>query len=434
MTSLELLLLLNTAVLSGMCWQYELLLSNNGPITTGARGTVEARLVPKPGSRQEQLEPQPYTFHWNVESPLAIVRSSEQEFNSSITVRSLAPKLYALRAWVTRTDCSWCPPLAHGSIKLLVTDSVVGTLSLKQPNGSITFSRKEYELATNIPTQISFILYDPSDYFDTASFRYFWYFGDGERMVTNKSYALHIYPTPGTYQLHLDVLAYLNHSQQRTGVYGASLSLLDTIKKIEVMSVDDIHADHKKNFYIYVNGSPPLDVCWLVSRSCIAVIDHSCDLIELPSSTVSNVSYTFRDLGPYTFNVRAKNSVSTLQACYKITTWKNGIHPVWFIVPCVTLFTIILLFVLSIAMRKGSARKDSIEVADFDFSPMSDKSVTEAWAPSRGTVHLCCIPCGRQKHESHSLSRREAHSLLKFSHTQIQAYSQRPEICSSSPL
>eukprot|EP00061_Rhincodon_typus_P014070 g40866.t1 len=178
MTSLELLLLLNTAVLSGMCWQYELVLSNDGPITTGAHGTVEARLVPKPGSRQEQLEPQPYTFHWNVESPLAIVRSSEQELTSSITVHSLAPKLYALRAWVTRSGCSWCPPLAHGSIKLLVTDFVVGTLSLKQPNGSITFSRKEYELATNIPTQISFILYDPSDYFDTASFRYFWYFGD----------------------------------------------------------------------------------------------------------------------------------------------------------------------------------------------------------------------------------------------------------------
>ncbi|GCC28051.1 hypothetical protein chiPu_0006477 [Chiloscyllium punctatum] len=434
MTSLELLLLLNTAVLSGMCLQYELVLSNDGPITTGAQGTVEARLVPKPGSKQEQLESQHYSFHWNVENPLAIVQSSEQELISSITVHSLAPKLYTVSAWVTRRGCSWCPQLAHGSTELLVTDFVVGTLSLKQPNSSTTFSRKGYELATKTPTQISFILYDPSDYFDTASFRYFWYFGDGERMVTNKSYTLHIYPTPGTYQLHVDVLANLNDSQQRTGIYGASLNLQDKIKNIEVKSLDDIHADHRKTFYIYVNGSPPLKICWLVSRSCVSVIDHSCDLMELPSSTVSNVSYTFRDLGPYTFNVKAENSVSSLQACYKITTWKSGIHPVWFIVPCVTLFTIILLFVLSIIMRKGSAQKDSIEVADFDFSPMSDKSVKEAWAPSRGTVHLCCISCGHRKHKSRSLSRREVHSLLKFSHTQIQAYSQGPGMCSSSPL
>ncbi|XP_041062818.1 transmembrane protein 130 [Carcharodon carcharias] len=434
MMSFKLLLVLNTAVLSGTCWQYDLVLSNDGPISTGAQGRVEARLVPRAGSRPDPLQPQPYTFHWYLESPLAIVRRSEQELGSTITVRSLAPKVYALRAWVTQNECAWCPPAAHGSTKLYITDSVVGTLSLVQPNGSITSSSKEYELATKSSTKISFILYDPSDYFVTATFRYFWHFGDGERMVTNKSYALHTYPTPGIYQLHVDVVAYLNQSQQKTGVYGASLKLLDTIKEIEVKSVDDTHADHRMDFYLYVNGSPPLKVCWLIFRNCIPVIDHRCRPIELLSSTVANLSYTFSELGPYTFNVKAENSVSTLQACYKITTWQNGTHPVWFIVPCVTLFTVILLFILSVVMRKGSSQKDLVEVADFDFSPMTDKSVKEAWASTRRTVHICCVPCGRVGNRSHSLSGREVHSLLKFSHTQLQDYTHRPKMCSSSPL
>ncbi|GCB78313.1 hypothetical protein scyTo_0015807 [Scyliorhinus torazame] len=434
MTSLKPLLLLVTVVLSGMCWQYDLELSNDGPITTGAQGNVEARLVPMVRSQRDLLQPQSYIFHWYLESPLAIVRKSEQELRSSITVHSLAPKVYAVRVWVTRRECSWCPTLAHDSIKVHVTDSVVGTLSLLQPNGSITSSSKEYELATKTPMQISFILYDPSDYFDTANFRYFWQFGDGERMVTNESCTLHVYPTPGIYQLHVAVVAYLNHSQQKTGVYGVSLKLLDTIKAIEVKSVDDSHADHKMDFYVSINGSPPLQMCWLISRNCVPDIGHGCHPIELLRSTVANLSYTFRELGPYTFNVRAENSVSALQACYKITTWQNGTHPIWFIVPCVTLFTIILLFVLSIVMRKGKGQKDTIEVADFDFSPTSDKSVKEAWIPSQRDISICCLPCGRPQDTPPSLSRREVHSLLRFSHAQLQDYTQRPKMRSSSPL
>ncbi|XP_067912989.1 transmembrane protein 130 [Heterodontus francisci] len=428
------LLLLNTAVLSGSCSQYDLVLSNDGPISTGAQGTVEAKLLSRAGSRPDTVQAHPYIFHWDLQYPLAIVRKSEQELSCSITVRSLTPNVYALHAWVTQKWCSWCPPIAHGSTKLLVTDTVVGTLSLTQPNGSIISTSKEYELATKTPTKISFILYDPSDYFNTDSFRYFWQFGDGERMVTNESYTLHTYPTPGIYQLHVDVLAHLNHSQQKTGVYGASLRLLDTIKKIEVKSIEESYTDHRMDFYLYINGSPPLQMCWLISRNCVPVLDPRCHPVELLRSSVYNLSYTFTELGPYTFNVRAENSVSTLQACYKITTWQSGTHPVWFIVPCVTVFTIILLFILSSAMRKGSARKDLVEVADFDFSPVADKPVKEARVLSRRTIRICCIPCLPAEDELRSLSGREIHSLLKNSHTQLQDYSQRPEMCSFSPL
>ncbi|XP_067859590.1 transmembrane protein 130 [Heptranchias perlo] len=434
MASLKLLLFcLYTSVLSASSVQYYLALSNDGPITSGAQGTVEARLIFRAGSRLEipLPHPNPYTFHWYLESPLSIVRRSERGFSCSITVRTRSPDVYNLLAWVTREGCPWCPPVAHGSTKLHVTNSVVGTLSLMQPNGTVASSTKGYELATRTPTKVSFILYDPSDYFNAASFRYTWHFGNGERLVTNESYVHHTYPTPGVYQLHVDVLAHLNHSQQKTGISAASLELLDAIQKIEVKAIDDIHADHRMDFYLYVNGSPPLKMCWAISRNCAPVVDHRCHPVELYRSSAYNLSYTFSDPGSYTFNVKAENSVSALQACYKITTRESGIHPVYFIVPCVTLLTVILLFILSVAVRNSGSRKHSVEVADFDFSPVTDVRVEEARVLSRRTIQTFCIPCVPL--ESHSLSEREVHSLLRFSSTPLQNYTQWPETCSPRP-
>uniref|UniRef100_UPI00398EA270 transmembrane protein 130 n=1 Tax=Pristiophorus japonicus TaxID=55135 RepID=UPI00398EA270 len=434
MASLQLLLLLSSAVLSGRCSQYYLVLDTDSPITTGARGMVQARLVSRAGARLEAAQPQPYTFHWYLDSPLAIVGRWERSLSCSIAVRTQAPKVYTLRAWVTRDGCHWCPPLAHASSKLYVTDSVVGTLSLMQPNGSTMPSTSGYELATQTPTKVSFVRYDPSDYFHTATFRYTWHFGDGERTVTNESYVLHIYPTPGIYQLHVDVLAYLSHSQQKTGVYGASLKLLDAIKEIEVKTINTTHADHRMDFYLYTNGSPPLKMCWLISRNCVPVIEHRCHPVELYRSSAYNLSYTFSEPGSYSFNVRAENSVSALQVCYKISTMQSGTNPVWVIVPCVTLLTIILLFVLSIAMRSSNARKDAIEVADFDFSPVTDKPGQEARVLCRRNTQICCIPRRPLQDQSYNHSAREVHALLKFSHTPLQDYTQRPEACPFRPL
>ncbi|XP_051878038.1 transmembrane protein 130 [Pristis pectinata] len=419
MTAGALLLLLNAAALGGASSPYNLVLINDSPITTGAQGLVEARLVSRAGGF---LSPNSLAFHWDLRRPLSVVRRSEGALSCSLTVRSRSPGVYKLRAWVSRADCWGCPPLAHGSTTLHVTDSVMGTLSLTQLNESVTSSTNGYELATKTPTKISFLLYDPSGYFNTSLFHYSWHFGDGEKTITNDSYTFHVYPKAGIYQAHVDVFVFLSHSRRKTGVFGVTLSLLDSIKSIEVKSTDNLHASGIHDLHLHVNGSPPLKICWLLSQNCIPVVGHKCRPVQLDRSQDYNLSCTLGPPEPYTLNVRAENSVSALQTCYRITSWKSGIHPVWFIIPSVTLFTVVLLFILSTTMRSRRSLKDLVEVADFDFSTVGEKLVQERRTLSGKSFPSCCSSGLSLGSKSHSHSAREAHSLLKFSCTLPQDY------------
>ncbi|XP_032896444.1 transmembrane protein 130 [Amblyraja radiata] len=410
-----LLLLMNTAAIAAVgSSPYYLFVSSNGPITTGARGSVEASLVPGAGMEAAFLPPTDYlSFHWEVQRPLSVVsRWRRGALISSLIVRSHVPGLYILRAWVRRVDCLRCLPLAHTATTLHVTDSVIGTLSLTQLNRSVTSTNIGYELATNTPTKISFILYDPSRYFSSSFFRFRWHFGDGERRITNDSYAFHIYPRAGIYQAQVEVYVYLSHSQWKSGTFGATLNLLDPINAIEVRNADGEHPKDIMDFHLHVNGSPPLTICWSVSANCIRAVGHACHTVLLERSRDCHVRYPMSEAEPYTLNVRAENGVSSLQTCYKITPWRKGIHPVWFIIPGVTLLTIVLLIILSTTMRSSRSQKDLVEVADFDFSPSGVKS--SGWG--RGEIFpLCCGPSQSQARQSHSRTTREGRSLLHCS-------------------
>ncbi|XP_062913585.1 transmembrane protein 130 [Mobula hypostoma] len=414
MNVVSLVFLLNAAVPAGGSSLYSLVLSNDSPITTGAEGLVEARLINRAGT---QLSPRSLAFHWDLRRPLSVVRRSEGALNSTLVVRSRAPGFYRLRAWVSRAECRRCPSLARGATVLHVTDSVMGTVSLTQTNRSVTSLTNGYELATNTRTKISFILYDPSGYFNTASFHYRWHFGDGERAVTNDSNVFHVYSKAGVYQAHVDVFASLSRSRRKTGIFGATLSLLDSIKAIEIERADDKRASDVHDFQLHVNGSPPLQICWLLSQDCAPVVVRKCRPVRLEHSRNYNLSYSTASPGPYSLSVRAENSVSSFQTCYRVTSWQSGVDHVWFIVLSVTLFTVVLLVTLSTMVRNHRPRKDFVEVADFDFCPSEGKLAQER----RAWLGKTSSPCyGSGLSQSHGTG--ETHALLRYSGSLLQGY------------
>ncbi|XP_072125214.1 transmembrane protein 130 isoform X3 [Mobula birostris] len=309
------------------------------------------------------------------------------------------------------------PQPGSGVLQTPRLDSVMGTVSLTQTNRSVTSLTNGYELATNTPTKISFILYDPSGYFSTALFHYCWHFGDGERAVTNDSNVFHVYSKAGVYQAHVDIFASLSRTRRKIGIFGATLSLLDPIKAIEIERADDKRASDVHDFQLHVNGSPPLQICWLLSQDCAPVVGRKCRPVRLEHSRNYNLSYSAASPGPYSLSVRAENSVSSFQTCYRVTSWQSGVDQVWFIVLSVTLFTVVLLVTLSTMVRNYRPRKDSVEVADFDFCPSEGKLAQER----RAWLGKTSSPCyGSGLSQSHGTS--EAHALLRYSGSLLQGY------------
>ncbi|XP_072125215.1 transmembrane protein 130 isoform X4 [Mobula birostris] len=240
---------------------------------------------------------------------------------------------------------------------------------------------------------------------------------DGERAVTNDSNVFHVYSKAGVYQAHVDIFASLSRTRRKIGIFGATLSLLDPIKAIEIERADDKRASDVHDFQLHVNGSPPLQICWLLSQDCAPVVGRKCRPVRLEHSRNYNLSYSAASPGPYSLSVRAENSVSSFQTCYRVTSWQSGVDQVWFIVLSVTLFTVVLLVTLSTMVRNYRPRKDSVEVADFDFCPSEGKLAQER----RAWLGKTSSPCyGSGLSQSHGTS--EAHALLRYSGSLLQGY------------
>ncbi|XP_028914444.1 transmembrane protein 130 [Ornithorhynchus anatinus] len=409
--------------------QYDLRLSTDGPTTTGADGLVLATLIAGNGSHAvfpDDLKQ--YRFHW-VYSPLLLTGKSEGEFNSAISVTGQSPGDFPIAVWVTPADCWLCQPLAKGFTLLHVTEFIVGNLIMVQRDGISSQAKQGSRLARDTTTQASFVLHDPSNYFKSASFLYNWDFGDGTQLVTEDSFVYYNYSTAGTCTVHLKVVAEWKQLKkspdekglvQKTGEFTASLELLDAIQSIQVLGSSETHVMQTLNFSLQITGSPPLALCWLVKSDCIPLEGDECHLVEI-NGTSCNVSHTFNVPGRYCLSVRAQNAVNRLHQYHPITVGATGIHPAVFALPCVALISVMLGLIVYATFRSTSQPKDLVEVADFDFSPMSDKSTVDSEAEGR-CAWVCCRCCPLQAPHGYREIIRETHGLLHPLHKPAKTY------------
>lgn len=91
-------------------------ITNNGPITTGAQATIQARLRKKDENDASNL----YHFNW-IYAPLILIEKSEQQFNSVINVTGEFPGTFPVSVWVTHKNCWLCRPIARNITVLQIT-------------------------------------------------------------------------------------------------------------------------------------------------------------------------------------------------------------------------------------------------------------------------------------------------------------------------
>ncbi|XP_071300140.1 transmembrane protein 130 [Agelaius tricolor] len=393
---------------------YSLEITNNGPITTGAQATVQARLRMK----NENATSNWYHFNW-VYAPLILIEKSEQQFNSIINVTGEFPGTFPVSVWVTHKNCWLCRPIARNVTVLQITEFITGNLTIAQIEDSRVATHGSSS-STDTVTRISFSLHDPSHYFKSASFVYNWDFGDGVYQITKEPFVYCNCSSMGNRTVHLKVVAeweqigsiiHEREMMQKTGDFTTALELLDAVKSIDIVGSRETHVMENLNLSLHINGTPPLALCWLIKSECIPLEGDKCHLVEI-SGSCYNLSHTFRDAGQYCLSVRVENGVTMLQTYHGIKVRPAGIHPAFFVLLCTALVSVMLVLVLYTTFRSHTQQKDLVEVADFDFSPLSDEHRSNH--PKSGCGPVCCRSCFLQPSkeaawESHEL----LHSLYK---------------------
>ncbi|XP_051635540.1 transmembrane protein 130 [Manacus candei] len=400
---------------------YGLEITNNGPITTGAQATVQATLSVK----NESVTSDMYHFNW-IYAPLILIEKSEQGFNSVINVTGEFPGTFPVSVWVTHRNCWLCRPVARNVTVLQITEFITGNLTIAQIEDSEVVTRGSSS-STGTVTRISFSLHDPSHYFKSASFVYNWDFGDGVYQITKEPFVYCNCSSLGNRTVHLKVVAeweqigsiiHEREIMQKTGDFTTALELLDAVKSINVVGSRETHVMENLNLSLHINGTPPLALCWLIKSECIPLEGDKCHLVEI-SSSCYNLSHTFRDAGQYCLSIRVENGVTMLQTYHGIKVWPTGIHPAFLVLVCIALVSVMLLLVLYTTFRSNTQQKDLVEVADFDFSPLSDEHLSNH--SESGCGPLCCRSCFLQSSKE---AARESHELRHSFYKPVKMYTQ----------
>ncbi|XP_061850019.1 transmembrane protein 130 [Colius striatus] len=399
--------------------EYGLEITNNGPITTGAQATVYASLSMKNGNVSSNW----YHFNW-IYAPLILIEKSEQPFNSIINVTGEFPGTFPVSVWVTHRNCWLCRPIARNVTMLQVTEFITGNLTIAQIEDSRVITRGSSS-STSAVTRISFCLHDPSHYFKSASFVYNWDFGDGVYQITKEPFIYYNCSTMGNRTVHLKVIAEWEHigniihereMVQKTGDFSTALELSDAVKSINVVGSRETHVMENLSLSLHINGTPPLALCWLIKAECIPLEGEKCHL-EVLNGSCYTLSHTFSDAGQYCLSVRVENSMTMLQTYHEIKVWPTGIHPAFFVLLCVALVSVMLGLVLYTTFRSNTQQKDLVEVADFDFSPLSDTNLSSHSESGYGQV--CCRSCFPQSSQE---AARESHELLQSFYKPVKMY------------
>ncbi|XP_036990700.2 transmembrane protein 130 isoform X2 [Artibeus jamaicensis] len=390
---------------------YELYLTTDSPATTGAEVTVTATLVASDnGTLDLPTDTHFYRFHW-IHSPLLLTGKTEEAFSSSIRAVGSVPGDFPVSVWVTAANCWKCQPVARSLLLLSITEFIAGNLTVTQ-NTSLPWPSS---YLTKTILKVSFLLHDPSNFFKAASFLYSWDFGDGTQMVTEDPVVYYNYSIIGTFTVKLQVVAEWEQNTlhagkgvaQKTGDFSALLKLQETLRGIQVLGPSKIQTLQKMTLTLNFLGSPPLTVCWRLKPKCLPLEEGECHPVSVTSGAY-NLTHVFRAPGIYCFSIWAENVISKTHRYHRIQVWPSSIQPAVFAFPCATLITMMLAFIMCMALRNSTHQKDMVENPE---PPTGGKCCQK-----------CCGPFWLETPSEYLEVVREDHGLLPPLYKSVKTY------------
>ncbi|TKS90040.1 Transmembrane protein 130 [Collichthys lucidus] len=254
-------------------------------------------------------------------------------------------------------------------------ENIAGKLVFYQIDGNATYVRDTGELASDVPTETMFELFDPQKNFSSAKFTYTWDLGNGEVIQGTEPVVRYHYPASGNYTLRLKVeVNVAKYAPMLSDFYSMDVQVLDAIKHIELKGPSDYEVSQNTSLAFHVDGSPPIWVCWRFLPNCVPDKSGSCTLTMLYENTLQ-LNHTFTSAGVHCLDISVRNDISKLQTSFSLYVKRsNNIH-MFFILSCAAILVATFSFIAVIACRprhRGSSQIASSSNALFLKNQESD--------------------------------------------------------------
>uniref|UniRef100_A0A3B5A0F5 Transmembrane protein 130 n=1 Tax=Stegastes partitus TaxID=144197 RepID=A0A3B5A0F5_9TELE len=223
--------------------------------------------------------------------------------------------------------------------------NIAGKLVFYQMDGNATYVRDSGELASDVPTETMFELFDPQRNYSSAKFTYTWDLGNGEVIQGTEPVVRYHYSASGNYTLKLKV----KYAPAVTGVYSTDVKVLDAIKHIELKGPSDYEVSQNTSLAFHVDGSPPMWVCWRFLPNCVPDTTGGCTLTMLYENTL-RLNHTFTSTGVHCLDISVRNDISKLQSSFSLYVRRSNPHK-FFILSCAAVLVATFSFITVIACR-----------------------------------------------------------------------------------
>ncbi|XP_054625009.1 transmembrane protein 130 isoform X3 [Dunckerocampus dactyliophorus] len=239
-------------------------------------------------------------------------------------------------------------------------ENIAGKLVFYQKDGNATYVRDTGELASDVPTETTFELFDPQQNFSTAKFSYTWDLGNGEVIQGNEPVVRYHYASSGNYTLRLKIgVNMTKFTPALTGVYTKDIQVLDAIKSIELKGPSDYEVSQTTGLAFHVDGSPPMWVCWRFLPNCVPDTTGGCTLTMLYENTLW-LNHTFTSVGFHCLDISVRNDISKLQTSFSLFVRKNNNGNMLFILSCAAVLVATFSFIAIIACRPRHHRSQPV--------------------------------------------------------------------------
>ncbi|XP_039991892.1 transmembrane protein 130 [Xiphias gladius] len=260
-------------------------------------------------------------------------------------------------------------------------ENIAGKMVFYQIEGNATYVRDTGELASDIPTETMFELFDPLQNYSTAKFTYTWDLGNGEVIKGTEPVIRYHYSVSGNYTLRLKVGASATKDElPTTGVYSTDVQVLDAIKHIELKGPSDYEVSQNTSLAFHVDGSPPIWVCWRFLPNCVPDLTEGCTLTILYENTL-RLNHTFTSAGVHCLEISVRNDVSKLETSFSLFVKKNNNTHTFFILTCAAILVATFSFIAVIACRPRHHNKSQHTVATYTCTVPNNPQLTPITHP-----------------------------------------------------
>ncbi|XP_070707737.1 transmembrane protein 130 [Pempheris klunzingeri] len=240
---------------------------------------------------------------------------------------------------------------AETSDPLTDLENIAGKLVFYQMEGNATYVRDTGELASDVPTETMFELFDPQKNFSEAKFTYTWDLGNGEVIQGTEPVVRYHYPESGNYTLKLKVgVDVTKYTPLLTDVYSMEVQVLDAIKSIELKGPSDYAVSQNTSLAFHVDGSPPMWVCWRFLTNCVPDKTGGCTLTMLYENTL-RLNHTFTSPGIHCLDISIRNDISKLETSFSLYVKNSNNAHMFFMLTCAAVLVATFSFIAVIACR-----------------------------------------------------------------------------------